>query len=514
MSNVDIPLVEMRHITKAFSTVVANDDVSITLYEGEILAIVGENGAGKTTLMRILYGLEKPDKGDILFKGHTAHLKGPLDAIQLGIGMLQQHFMLFDSMTVAENVTYNNEKHRSIFIDKEQNNRLVAELSKRYGLPVDPTLTIAQCSVGTQQKVEILKILYQNADIIIFDEPSAVLTPLEVEELLETIRNLCQIGKSIILITHKLNEVMAISDRVVVMRDGRVVAESKTQDIDLETLSFHVVNRELKHFKISAHPPGRPLLEIKDLFLKNNKGKQILSHVSLNVKSGEIIGLAGVSGNGQTELAHCVAGLTPYDKGRILINGHLNPPGSVRQSRDAGLSHIPDDRYLWGSAGEANLAENILMGDEGDSRFSQKGVLNLKRVRQYSLNILKKYKVKIGSVQQRFKELSGGNAQKLIAAREISKDTPVILAHEPTRGIDIGATEFIHERLIEKRNEDGCVLLISSDLSEIMKLSDRIYVIFEGKINGEFKRGLIDEKSLGILMLGGQLKGNAKANAE
>ena len=512
MSDENKPLLEMRHITKTFSNVIANDDVNISFHEGEILAIVGENGAGKTTLMRILYGLEKADTGEVFFKGTPVHFKGPSDAIALGIGMLQQHFMLFDSMTVAENITYNNEKHNSIFIDKKRNNQLVEELSHHYGLPINPTLTINQCSVGLQQKVEILKILYQNADIIIFDEPSAVLTPLEVEELLVTMRNLRQMGKSIILITHKLNEVMAVSDHVIVMRDGRVVAESETANTDLETLSFHVVNRELKHQTITPRRPGRSLLEIKDLSLKDSKGKQILSSIDFYVDCGEIVGLAGVSGNGQTELVHCIAGLSTYDAGEVFINGKPIPAGSVRKSRDAGLSYIPDDRYLLGSAREANLAENILMGDEGDSRFNQNGILNIKKVRAYSSNILEKYKVKSGSVLQKIKELSGGNAQKLIAAREISKNTPVLLTHEPTRGIDIGATEFIHEKLIEKRDVGGCVLLVSSDLTEIMTLSDRIYVIFEGKINGEFERGHMDEKSLGILMVGGHLKNHAKSN--
>ena len=401
------------------------------------------------------------------------------------------------------------EKHKSIFIDKKNNNRLVKELSHHYGLPVAPTLVVSQGSVGLQQKVEVLKILYQNADMIIFDEPSAVLTPIEVEELLETIRNLRQLGKSIILITHKLNEVMAVSDRVVVMRDGRVVAEAVTSDTDLEALSFHVVNRQIKHQTINPHPPGAPLLEVKDLSLKNSKGKEILSHIHIHVDSGEVVGLAGVSGNGQTELVHCIAGLITYDSGEVFINCLSIPTGSVSQARNAGVSHIPDDRYLWGSACEANLSENILMGNENDSCFKHNGILNLKNVRQYSASLLERYNIKSGSVLQKMKELSGGNAQKLIAAREISKDTPVLLAHEPTRGIDIGATEFIHKKLIAKRDEGGCVLLVSSDLSEVMKLSDRIYVIFEGKINGEFERGLIDEKSLGILMLGGQLKNHA-----
>lgn len=510
MNNSKNVLLEMRHITKTYPNVVANDDVSIKLFKNEILAIVGENGAGKTTLMKILYGLEKADSGEIYFKGKQVVCKNPSETMKLGIGMLQQHFMLFGSMTVAENIVYQNEPHNSVFFDKRESIRVVEELSRRYALDVDPTATVEQCPVGLQQRIEILKILYQNADIIIFDEPSAVLTPLEVEDLLKTMEQLCKMGKSIILITHKLSEVMAVSDRVIVMRDGQVVAESITRDTDIFTLSFHVINRQLKAHSIKPKQHGRTMLHIKNLYLKNSSGKEVLRDINIHVDSGEIVGIAGVSGNGQTELVRCITGIENYDGGEIYIKGARVEKGSVNKTRAAGLSYIPEDRYLWGSAPDATLFDNILMGNEAISQFNRHGILKMREIRKYSNNLIDLYDVKAGKITQKLKELSGGNAQKLIAAREIAKNTPVLIASEPTRGIDIGASEFIHEKLIEKRNQDDSVLLVSSELSEIMKLSDRIYVIFEGRINGEFVRGSIDEKSLGILMLGGRIEKQAQ----
>lgn len=350
-NNMNKVLLEMRHITKTYPNVVANNDVSIKLYENEILAIVGENGAGKTTLMKILYGLEKADKGEIYIKEESVICRNPSDAMRLGIGMLQQHFMLFGSMTVAENIVFQNEPRNGLFFDKKETIRIIKELSCQYGLEVDPNAIVEECPVGLQQRIEILKILYQNVDIIIFDEPSAVLTPLEVEELLKTMEQLCSMGKSIILITHKLSEVMAISYRVVVMRDGQVVAESKTDETDLETLSFHVVNRQLNPQSINSQPQGRSILEVKNLSLKTSGGKEVLSHVDMHVNSGEIVGVAGVSGNGQSELVRCITGLQEYDSGEVYVDGCPVVNGSVSKTREAGLSYIPEDRYMWGSAG-------------------------------------------------------------------------------------------------------------------------------------------------------------------
>lgn len=508
MSKLEHPLLEMCQITKTYQHVVANDDVSIKLYEGEILAIVGENGAGKSTLMKVLYGLVKPDSGEIQLKGERVIFNNPSEALASGIGMLQQNFMLFGPMTVAENIVYQNEPRKGIFFDQKKNYELVGELSHRYMLKVDPTDIVEHCPVGVQQRVEIIKILYQNANIIIFDEPTSVLTPLEVEELLKTMKQLSQMGKTIILITHKLREVMAVSHRVVVMRDGRVVAESKTGDTSIEELSFHMVNHQIKTRKIKPQPAGNPILDVKDLKLMDSNGAQVLKQVNVRVNSGEIVGIAGVAGNGQSELVQCITGLQDYDGGEIFIEGRNMTHANVSQIREAGLSHIPEDRIIWGSATEATLTENTLMGNEGQAPFSKNGILDLKRSREYTADLIARYEIKAGSVKQKIKELSGGNAQKLIVAREISKNAKVIVACEPTRGVDIGAMEFVHDRLLEARNRRGGVLLVSSELSEIMSLSDRIYVIFEGRINGEFSRSSVDEKTLGLLMLGGNIHEN------
>lgn len=498
-------LLEMRDIVKVYDTVVANNHVNLSLAQGEILAIVGENGAGKSTIMKILYGLEKATSGEVLLNGEPVHFRNPSDAIAKGIGMVQQHFMLFQTMTVAENIVYRSEKHKGIFYDRKANDDTVRQLAKTYGLQVDPQAIIQDLPVGTQQRVEILKILYQNANIIIFDEPSAVLTPLEVDELLKTMRQLADMGKSLIIITHKLREVMEIADRIVVMRAGEVVGETMKADTSIEELSFMMVGRQILTRQISPMEPGERILDVQDLVLRGEGGKNILNHLSLHVDRGEIVGIAGVSGNGQSELVRCLSGLQPVDGGKITLQKKDVTNTSVSNFRRSGMACIPEDRYYWGSAPEATLVENGLMGNEDNPGFCRHGILSLKKVREYASQLVEKYTVKIGDLNQKIRELSGGNAQKLIAAREITMGTPFLIACEPTRGIDIGAMDFIHDRLVEKRDQGDGILLVSSELSEVMSLSDRIYVIYEGAINGEFVRGDIDEKSLGLLMMGGSL---------
>ncbi len=480
-------LLEMKNIVKTYGNVVANNKVNINLNKGEILAVVGENGAGKSTIMKILYGLEKPDSGEIFINGKKMKFHNPSDAMKQGIGMVQQHFMLFESMTVAENIVYKNEMKKGIFFDYKKNIQMVEELSKKYMLDVNPNAIVEDCPVGLQQRVEILKTLYQNADIIIFDEPSAVLTPIEVDELLKTMKQLAKLGKSLIIITHKLHEVMEVADRVVVMRLGQVVAEKLKKDTSVEELSYLMVGRQ-----------------IANRVIPEKKTKDILNKVNLHIKKGEIVGIAGVSGNGQSELIRCITGLEKIDSGNVIINGNDITNKTVMNIREAGIAHIPEDRYMWGSAKEATLAENALMGYEDNKEFSKKGILNINKVTKHAVELISKFRVKADSHTQKIKELSGGNAQKLIVAREMSMETPLIIACEPTRGIDIGAIEFIHDQLVDKRNKGDSVLLVSSELSEIMDLSDRIYVIYDGEIVGEFKRGSIDEKELGLLMVGGK----------
>ena len=499
-------ILKMEHITKTYGKVVADRDVDISLNEGEILAVVGENGAGKSTLMKILYGLEIPDSGQITIRGQKLSFNSPSDAISCGIGMVQQHFMLFESMTVTENIVYNHEMRRGlwgIFFDKKANRAKVKQLSEQYQLVVDPDAVVADCPVGTQQRIEILKTLHQDVDILIFDEPSAVLTPAEVEDLLKTLTSLAAMGKSIILITHKLNEVMQVTDRVVVMRDGVVVARCNTADTSVRELSHHMVGRHIEPPVIQPHDPKGRMLEVKELRLVGDDGRTIINGIDIHVDRGEIVGVAGVSGNGQAELVRCLTGLEREWVGHISLDGQDLQGKDVVAFRKFGMAHIPEDRYAWGSAREATLSENALMGNEHSKPYSRSGILDLKAVRQNTAEMIVEYDIKAASVFQRLRELSGGNAQKLIAAREIGRDADFLVASEPTRGIDIGAMEFIHNKLLEKRNSGGCVLLVSSELSEIMKLSDRIYVIYDGAISGEFGRDTVGERELGLLMVGG-----------
>ena len=495
---------EMKHITKTYDDVVANDDVSLHLNKGEILSIVGENGAGKSTIMKILYGLVRPDSGEIIVEGQPRRFRNPSDAMAAGIGMVQQHFMLFEEMTVAENIVFKNELRKGPFMDMNRTVETVRQISERYELKIDPLERVADCPVGLRQRVEILKILYQNAGIIIFDEPSAVLTPLEVDALLDTIRGLAKAGKSIVLITHKLQEVMAVSDRIYVMRQGRVVAERMAADTDISELAVLMVGHPLASYAIDPPKPGVTLLETRDLRLMEN-GRQVLSNISLHVDAGEIVGIAGVSGNGQSELIRCITGLEKSSGGQVLVAGKDVTNRSVRQIRDAGLAHISEDRYVWGSAPEGTLEENALMARQDEAPFSSRGVIRPRAIRDYAVKLIQGFNVKASSPVQRMRELSGGNAQKLIVAREMSLDTPVLICCEPTRGIDIGAMEAIHSRMLKRREDGAAILLVSSELTEIMSLSDRIYVIFEGRIVGEFQRGSMDDKHLGLLMVGGAI---------
>lgn len=495
---------EMKNIVKVYDKVRANDDVSLHLNRGEILAIVGENGAGKSTIMKILYGLEKPTSGEIYVNGKKVHFRTPSNAMAAGIGMVQQHFMLFEEMTVAENIVFKNEIHRGPFMNMPKIIETVQALSDKYQLKIDPRARVSECPVGLRQRVEILKILYQNAEIIIFDEPSAVLTPLEVEALLETMRKLAEAGKSIVIITHKLQEVMSVSDRVYVMRQGKVVAERMTNETSMDELAFLMVGHQIADHEVEPINSNQTLLETKDLRLIED-GREILKGIDLHVNAGEIVGLAGVSGNGQSELIECITGLKHSTQGHVLVQGKDVTNKSVQEIRDAGLAHISEDRYVWGSALEGSLEENTLMGKQDSEPFSKKGFVHHKEIRNYARDLIHDFTVKASSPTQKMRELSGGNAQKLIVAREMNMNTPVLICCEPTRGVDIGAMEAIHERMLKRRSEGAAILLVSSELTEIMGLSDRIYVIYEGKIRGEFKRNSMDDKRLGLLMVGGTI---------
>lgn len=495
-------ILEMKNITKAYDHVLANDDISLFLNEGEVLSIVGENGAGKSTIMKVLYGLEQKDAGEIFIDGEKVDIKNPRDAIKHGIGMVQQHFMLFSPFSVYENVVFGEEPQNGLFFDRKKARQEVLELSERYGLKVQIDKRVEDCPIGIQQRIEILKVLYQNARIIIFDEPSAVLTPQEVEELLVTIKTLSKLGKSIILITHKLNEVMEVSDRIFVMCGGKHIATKNKNETNIEEISYLMIGRSLKERQIPAMEKGKAVLEIKNLCIKDSE-KTHVKNISMHIDEGEIVGIAGVSGNGQSKLLEALMGLRAVESGNILLNGKEIANESVLNIRESGLSAVPEDRYLHGCAKQASLSETAIMNHHKKFRFSKNGLLNHREIREFTTGLLEKYDVRYGSLSQLAGQLSGGNIQKLIVARELSQNTKLLIAAEPTRGVDIGAMEDIHQKLIEKRNNRDAILLVSSELSEIMALSDRIYVIYNGELNGEFTREKADFEQIGLLMAGG-----------
>lgn len=498
-------VLRMNNITKIYGELKANDDISFSLQKGEILAIIGENGAGKSTLMKILYGLEQATAGNILIGGKEVRIKTPHDAMAHHIGMVQQHFMLLDTCSVAENVVYGYEPRKyKFFFDRKKATEDTKRLSEQYGLQIDPEVKVTECPVGLQQRVEILKVLYQNAEIIIFDEPSAVLTPQEVDELLKTIKNLAAKGKSIIIITHKLKEVMAVADRVLVMRRGRYIKEVKTAETNMEELSYLMVGKQLIDQQVERQAAGKPILSVKDLVLRDKKGgRNVLDGLNIEVREGEIVGIAGVSGNGQSELIKVLTGIEQADEGEILLNGSTIMKKNVKEIRDAGMACIPEDRYLSGCAKDANLMETAIMSHHKKDRFSQRGLIKYKEAKDFTRNILEAYDVRNSGMNQRAGALSGGNIQKLIVAREIEEHTPCLIAAEPTRGVDIGAMKYIHEQLLKRRKEMGGVLLISSELTEIMSLSDRIYVMYDGRAVAQLSRDEASEEKLGMYMLGG-----------
>ncbi|MEG2192742.1 MAG: ABC transporter ATP-binding protein [Oscillospiraceae bacterium] len=496
-------LLEMRNIVKKYGELTANDNISFTLNEGEILAIIGENGAGKTTLMKILYGLEQPTQGEIILKGENKHFKNPGDAIANGIGMVQQHFMLFEPFTVAENIVYSKEPQKGLFMDYKGANEIVANLSEKYELPLKPTVKVEDMPVGLKQRVEILKVLYQNANIIIFDEPTAVLTPQEVRELLKTIKSIAAKGKSIIIITHKLGEVMEVADRAIVMRAGEYIAEKNIAETTIEELSYLMIGSHIpqKEFAKTQHVGN--ILTVDGLTVKDKEGISVVKNLSLHLDGGEIVGIAGVSGNGQSELVQAIFGLEKSTEGTITVKGQEIQNKPVSFVRKSGVALIPEDRYKWGSATKASIIESSIMAHHRRSSISKYGIINGKTSRQFAQLLVDNFSVKIGELEDETGSLSGGNAQKLIAARELMQATPLLIACEPTRGVDIGAMEYIHDQLLEKRLIGDGVLLVSSELSEIMKLSDRIYVMYEGEIVGELTRGSVSEEEIGLLMAGG-----------
>ena len=507
------PIVRFEHITKQFPDTLANDDITLDILPGEVFALVGENGAGKSTLMNMLIGLTKPTSGTILIKGApTGAQYSPEVAMQKGVAMVHQHFKLVPSFTVAQNVFLGHEPKKGLFTDEKAMNRMVTELSAEYGLKVHPTDVVRELSVGLQQRVEILKALRTGADVLILDEPTAVLTPQETEELFEVIRRIVRDkGMTVLLITHKLPEVMSISDRVGVMRRGKLEQVLNTSCTNEREIASLMVGRDVIFDDLrSEQPAGEVLLNVENLHALSDRSLPALRGVSLKVRAGEIVGICGVEGNGQTELAECIAGMRPLTEGTITLCGKEVTGQPPRALRESGLSYIPEDRMSMGMDAKATVAENLLLGRQRGKEFSLLGIhLRNGKVERHAEKLAEQYDIRLSGVDSKMSSLSGGNMQKVVLAREFEFGTPVLLVCQPTRGVDIGATEFIHEHIIEKRNQGCAILLISADLDELFRLSDRLVTLFEGRVTGEFKAGEIDKEGVGYYMTGGSVQREA-----
>ncbi|WP_127534116.1 ABC transporter ATP-binding protein [Paenibacillus kobensis] len=506
MSDASVPAaVELIGITKRFPGLTANDGIGFQLNRGEIHALLGENGAGKSTLMNILFGLYQPDEGEIRIHGQSTVINGPSRAIELGIGMVHQHFKLVQTFTVADNIVLGSEPAAAggLRLKKKEAEARVRELSAKYGLEVDPQLRVERISVGMQQRVEILKTLYRGADILILDEPTAVLTVGEIEELMLILRRLTAEGKSIILITHKLKEIMKASDRVTVIRRGKAVGTVRTEQTSEGELAAMMVGRPVTiHERGRRRAPGGIVLEMNGLSMQGERGRPVLHGVSFSVREGEIVGIAGVDGNGQHELVEAVTGLAAVSSGTVRIGGHdmtNRPPGELLR---AGIAHIPEDRHKHGLILDFTLGENMVLGGHSSSMYSQYGFLRRKSIEREAQLLVERFDVRTPGIQYTARTLSGGNQQKAIIARELSRGPKLIVAVQPTRGLDIGAIAFVHERLLAAREEGKAILLVSYELDELFSLSDRVLVMCGGAVMGELDARQRDDEMLGLMMCG------------
>ena len=500
-------ILEMQNIRKEFlgGKIVANDDITLKIKTGEIHAIVGENGAGKSTLMKILNGLYDPTSGKIFYKGQEVSIDTPTEAARLGIGMVYQHFMLLETLTVAENMVLGFEPTKGKFLfDLETARRQVREVSEKYGLNIDPDSKVGDLSVGIQQRIEILKILFKGAELLIFDEPSAVLTPQEVIELYGIMRNLIKEGKTIIFITHKLQEVLDLSDNITVIRRGKDVGNLKTSEATKEVIANMMVGRavlfDIKKEKVNI---GNTLVKVNDIVAMNDLGTQKVKNVSFEIREGEVLGIAGVEGNGQTELVEVLAGLRKANSGSYMIDGVELLNNTPRQIRLSGLSHVPEDRHKRATIDEFTVNENLILGDL--DKYVSKGIINYNLVEKTTKEMIEKYDIRPTDGKVIYGGLSGGNQQKVVVARELEKENKFIIVSQPTRGVDIGAIEMIHNTILHERTKGKAILVVSAELTEIMTLSDRIAVMYSGKIVGVLDRKDATMEKLGILMAGGKL---------
>ena len=500
-------VIEMREITKIFGQFVANDKINLHLRRGEIHALLGENGAGKSTLMNMLAGLLEPTSGEIAVNGQVVKLDSPSKAASLGIGMVHQHFMLVEAFTVAENIILGSEITKNGVLDIKKATQEIKELSEKYGLAVDPSAKIEDISVGAQQRVEILKTLYRGADILIFDEPTAVLTPAEIDELMIIMKSLVKEGKSIILITHKLDEIRAVSDRVTVIRRGKSIETVEIAGATNQDLAEMMVGRSVS-FTTEKNPPQpkEVILSIKDLVVNENRGIPAVKNLSLDVRAGEIVGIAGIDGNGQSELIQAITGLRKVKSGTINIKGKDVVGLPPRKITEMKVSHVPEDRHRDGLVLDMTISENIALQTYYKEPLSKNGILNYTNIHNYARKLMEEFDVRAANDYVPASALSGGNQQKAIIAREVDRDPDLLIVSQPTRGLDVGAIEYIHKRLIGERDKGKAVLVVSFELDEILNLSDRIAVIHDGKIQGIVTPAETNKQELGILMAGGELK--------
>lgn len=498
-------IIEMLHITKEFPGILANDDVTLQLKKGEIHALLGENGAGKSTLMSVLFGLYQPEKGEIRKNGVKVEIKDPNDATALGIGMVHQHFKLVDIFSVIDNIILGAEPARYGFLTKAEARKKVMALSEKYGLKVDPDAKIEDITVGMQQRVEILKMLYRDNEILIFDEPTAVLTPQEIDELMGIMKELAKEGKSILFITHKLNEIMAVADRCTVLRKGKYIGTVDVKNTTKEQLSEMMVGRNVK-FSVdkAVSAPKEVVLEVENLHVKSRiHKKDAVSGVSFDVRAGEIVCIAGIDGNGQTELVYGITGLEKVESGKILLCGKDITDATIRNRSKAGMSHIPEDRHKHGLVLDYSLEQNMVLQRYFEPQFGKHGFIDFKAVREYADGLAEEFDVRSGQgVKTVVRSMSGGNQQKAIVARELDREHKLLIAVQPTRGLDVGAIENIHNRIVRSRDEGSAVLLVSLELDEVMNLSDRILVMYEGEIVGELDPKQTTVQELGLYMSG------------
>lgn len=496
-------MVLMKGITKRFGKLVANDSVDFEVKKGEVHALLGENGAGKSTLMSILFGLYAQDEGQIFINGELAHIKHPNDAAKYRIGMVHQHFKLVEIFSVLDNIILGSEETKNSFIVYKNARNKIMEIIEKYNLQIDLDKKISELTVGQQQKVEIIKMLYRDSDILIFDEPTAVLTPQEIKELIEIIKNFAKEGKAVILISHKLNEIKMSSDRCTILRRGKKIATLDVKDVTTEEMAELMVGRPLiQEYEKGAFNPKDNILEVENLTL-HGKGKDILKSINFHVRSGEIVGIAGIDGNGQTELANALTGLSPISSGLIRLKDKDISRLNIRKRYEAGLSHIPEDRHKFGLVLDFKLSENLVLQEYYKKPYSNYGILNHDIIEEHAKKLVENYDVRSSnSIDTIARSMSGGNQQKAILAREIEREHDLLLAFQPTRGLDVGAIENIHKNLIKERDRGRGVLLISYELEEIFNLSDRILVMYEGEITGSFKTSDITANELGLYMSG------------